>query len=114
MMAAIRAEQAAATAKRPLFKPAPPKLGPSTSPLDHRIAEELQVIRRRLDQLGDMLASDPILAHRHGVSLQGLDLTNQVLDHLAQVIGSENKPLAADQVSMADLRSRLQRKPLGL
>jgi hypothetical protein len=114
MMAAIRAEQAAAGAKRPLFKPAPAKAGPSTSPLDHRIAEELQVIRRRLDQLGDTLASDPILAHRHGVALQGLDLTNQILDHLAQVIGSEDKGLAADQVTMADLRSRLQRRPLGL
>lgn len=114
MMAAIRAEQAAAAAsKRPLFKPAPPRSGPSTDPIDHRIAEELQVIRRRLDQLGDTLASDPILAHRHGVALQGLDLTNQVLDHLAQVIASDDKEMAADQVGMHDLRSRLQRRPLG-
>ncbi len=111
MMAAARAE--AAEGPRPLFKPAPPKAQLSERVLDHRMSEELEVIRRRLDQIGDILASDPVLLHRHAVSLQGLDLTHQVLGHLASVIAAQDKEAAVEQVSLQDLKSRLRRKPIG-
>ena len=37
---------------------------------------------------------------------------NQVLGHLSRVVSSKDKELAVEQVSLRELRSRLQRKPL--
>ena len=96
-----------------IFKPAPPRPDPSADPLDHRIAEELETIRRHLDLLGGTLVAEPILLHRHGVQLQAIDRINQLLGHLARVIAAKQKDMAVDQVTLEDLRGRLKRKPLG-
>jgi len=108
LMARARAE---ATPLRPsLFKPAPPRPARSNSTIELRIAEEVDCVRRHLEMLGATLAGDPILLHRHGTSLQSVDLMNQLLGHLARVIESEDKIAAAQQVSHGDLRARLLRK----
>jgi hypothetical protein len=110
MMAAVRAGTAA---PRPsIFKPAPAKPAASSNPLDLRISEELEMLRRRLDQLGGVLASEPILLHKHGTTLQSLDLMNQILGHLAKIVGSEDKTGAVEQVTLTDLAGRLKRRPL--
>lgn len=123
MMAEIRAATAATAAprpdsttpaKRPLFKEPPPRSAVSADPIDFRIAEELETIRRRLDQIGDALIGDPILLHRHAMQLQGLDLTNQVLAHLAEVIKAADKVAGVEAVRMDDLRARLKRRSLSL
>ena len=112
IQAAIRAE---AKAARPsLFKPPPERSPPSSDPLDHRIAEELDCIQRHLEQLGGVLAGNPLLVHRHATQLQSIDLVNQVLGHISRIIASENKALAVDQVTLQDLRGRLVRKPLSV
>lgn len=80
--------------------------------LDHRLAEELDYVRRRLDHLGGILAQDPVLLRKHAASLQDIDLINQTLGHLAKVIGAEDKDAAADRISLAELKGRLQRKPI--
>src|SRR4051812_48058080 len=75
IQAAIRAERAEGGVTRPpLFKPAPPRPAPSGDVLDHRVAEELEAIARRLELLGGALASDPILVQRHAAQLQSIDL----------------------------------------
>jgi len=107
-MAEIRASMT--PAKRPLFKEPPPRPEISGNPIDHRIADELDMVRRRLDQIGDALIADPILLQRHSTSLQALDLTNQILSHLAEVIKAEDKEAGADAVKMDDLRARLKRR----
>jgi len=112
MMAAIRANPAAA--QRSIFKAPPPGRAPSGDALDLRLAEELEMIRRRLDQIGDILVHDPILLHRHAASLQGLDLTDQVLVHLTAVIRAQDKSAAVEAVSMQDLKARLKRRSTGL
>lgn len=110
LVAQIRAED---QQPRPsLFKPAPPAPRRSSSTIDLRIAEELDYVRRHLEMLGATLAGDPILLHRHGTSLQAVDLMNQLLGHIARVIESEDKGAAAQQVSHGDLRARLLRKSL--
>lgn len=124
MMAEIRASMAqaelppsttpSAQARRPLFREPPARPEASVDPVDYRIAEELETIRRRLDQIGDALIADPILLHRHATSLQGLDLTNQVLAHLAEVIKSADKAAGVEAVRMDDLRARLKRRSIGL
>jgi hypothetical protein len=111
IQAAIRAE--AAPCGRPsLFKPPPPRPAPSDNQLDHRMAEEMEVIVRKLEQLGATLANDPILLHRHSAELQSIDLMKQSLRHLGQITAAQDKAFAADLVSLTDLKARLQRKPL--
>lgn len=110
IQAQVRAE---APGPRPnMFTPAAPKPDPSRDPLDHRIAEELETVRRHLELLGGTLVSDPILLHRHGTQLQAIDQISQLLGHLARVVSAEQKSMAVEQVTMRELRSRLQRPPL--
>jgi len=110
IQAAIRAE--GGSARPSIFKPAPPRPAPSEDPLDHRIAEELETIGRRLDLLGDALAADPALLHRHAAQLQSIDLMRQMLGHLAQVVATEDKAQAVALITLSELKARLQRRPL--
>ena len=110
IQAAIRAE--AGGARPSIFKPAPPRPAPSEDPLDHRIAEELETIGRRLDLLGDVLAGDAALLHRHASQLQSIDLMRQMLNHLAQVVATGDKEQAVAMVTLSELKARLQRRPL--
>jgi hypothetical protein len=100
------------TARPPLFKPAPPRPAPSRDILDHRIAEELEAIGRRLELLGGTLANDPILLHRHAAQLQTIDLVQQMLGHLAQVVATDEKEKAIALITLSELKARLQRRPL--
>jgi hypothetical protein len=95
-----------------LFKPAPPRPAPSRDILDHRIAEELEAIGRRLELLGGTLANDPILLHRHAAQLQTIDLVQQMLGHLAQVVATDEKEKAIALITLSELKARLQRRPL--
>jgi len=95
-----------------IFKPAPPRPDPSANPLDHRISEEIECIRRHLDLLGGALVCDPVLLHRHGSQLQSIDRINQLLGHIARIIAAEQKAMAVDQITLQDLRARLLRRPL--
>jgi hypothetical protein len=113
IQAAVRAESAEGGVTRPpLFKPAPPPPEPSNNLLDHRIAEELEAIGRRLDLLGGVLANDPILLHRHAAQLQSVDLIKQMLCHLSRVVAVEDKEKAVSLITLGALRARLQRRPL--
>lgn len=107
----IKAE-GSAPAKPPLFKPAPPRLEASRDGMDHRVAEELGTIQRRLEQLGDVLSKEPLLLHRYGTQLQSLDLIMQQLGHLAKVVATEDKLAAAEKVTLQELRQRLSRKAI--
>ncbi len=110
VQARIRAELAAG--KRSLFKPPPPGPGQSDSLLEQRVAEELELVIRQLEQLGDILAADPILLHRHAPQLQSIDLMQQVLGHLARVAAAGDKVMAVDRISLTELRARLKRRAL--
>lgn len=110
IQAEIRAE--GMVTRPPLFKPAPPRPGPSKTPLDHHIAEELDAISRRLALLGGALANDPILLHRHAAQIQSIDLIEQLLRHLSDVVGTEDKEQAVALITLSELKSRLQRRPL--
>jgi hypothetical protein len=108
--ARIRADLEAG--RRSLFKPPPPGPGQSGSVLDQRVAEELEVVSRQLEQLGDVLAADPILLRRHAAQLQSIDLMQQVLGHLGRVIGADGKAMAVDRITLTELKARLKRKAL--
>ena len=106
----VRAELAAGT--RTLFKSAPPAPGRSENQLDQRIAEELELVARQLEQLGGWFAADPILLSRYSAQLQSIDLMKQVLGHLGRLIAAADRELALEQISLQELQARLRRKPL--
>jgi hypothetical protein len=108
--AAIRADLE--TGRRSLFKPPPPSPGRSDSVLDQRIGEELELVVRQLEHLGDVLVSDPILLQRHAQQLQSVDLIQQVLGHLARVVAARDKAMAVDRVTLVELKARLKRMAL--
>jgi hypothetical protein len=99
-------------APRSLFKPAPPGPGRSGEVLDERIAEELDLVVRQLERLGDTLSGDPVLLHRYATQLQSVDLMQQVLGHLSRIVASADKAMAVDQVTLTTLKARLTRSAL--
>jgi len=100
-------------AARPsIFKPPPPRPAPSANQLDHRLAQELDHVVRKLEQLGAVLADNPILIHRHMAELQSIDLIKQVIGHIARVVEAEDEEWAVERITLQDLRARLQRKAI--
>lgn len=110
VQAQVRADLEAG--RRTLFKPPPPGPGRSGSVLEQRVAEELEVVIRHLELLGDILAADPILLRRHATQLQSIDLMQQVLGHLGRVVGARDKAMAVDRITLTELQARLKRKAL--
>jgi hypothetical protein len=110
IQAQIRADLQAG--RRSLFKPPPPNPGRSDDLLDQRIGEELELVVRQLEHLGDVLVSDPILIHHHARQLQSLDLMQQALGHLARVVAARDKAMAVDRVTLVELKARLKRTAL--
>jgi hypothetical protein len=80
--------------------------------LDKRLADELGYVRRLLESLGDELVTDPVLIHRYGRTLQSLDLAGQILSHVSNIIGADDKAAVVEAIGMEDLRARLKRKPI--
>jgi hypothetical protein len=110
LQAAIRAE---GPGRHPgLFRPAPARPARSEREIDLRVAEEVELAARHIEQVGDALVSDPAFLHRHGATLQALDLINQNLRHLASIVAADDKEAAAERVSFEDLRRRLTRKSI--
>jgi hypothetical protein len=109
LQAAIRAE---GPGRPGLFHPPPARPAPSAFEIDLRVAEEVELAARHIEQVGAALVADPAFLHRHGATLQALDLINQNLRHLAAVVAAADKDGAAEAISLQDLRRRLTRKAI--
>jgi hypothetical protein len=108
--ARIRAEMQ--SGPRSLFNPPPPRPGRSGDVLDERISEELDLVVRQLEHLGDVLASDPLLLQRHAIQMQSIDLMQQVLCHLSRIVAADDKSMAVEHVTLTELKGRLRRTAL--
>lgn len=108
--ARVDAIQAAVRAGAPLSDRPPPAAIPASAELDHRLAEEIDYVARMLQTLGDTLADEPAVIHRHPQALQSFDLATQILNHLAAILAAEDRPAAIAAVGMGDLRARLTRR----
>jgi hypothetical protein len=100
---------------RPLFRPLPPPpppLDPSSCLIEQRLAEELEYVRRLVEIMGDQLANDAAVLHRHAETMQGFDRVSQILGHCAKIIATADKGAAAERIGMQEMRSRLLRRPL--
>lgn len=110
IQAAIRSER---PGPRPgLFRPPPVRPPSSEREIDLRVAEEVELAARHIEQVGSALVGDPAFLHRHAASLQALDLINQNLRHLAGIVAAADKEAAAERISLEELRRRLTRKSI--
>lgn len=91
---------------------APVPLVPSDDMVDRRLAEEIDYAKRLLAAMGERLAGDPLMLSRHGGTLQGFDIVEQMLGHLASVAGVADRRAAIDRIGMEELRTRMKRKGL--
>jgi hypothetical protein len=76
------------------------------------VGREMNASMVCIERNGDVLSSESILLHRYGSQLQSIDLMMQQLGHLASVIATEDKAAAAEQVSLQELRQRLNRRSI--
>lgn len=74
-----------------------------------RTADELAFVSRRLEALGDDLTNDTHVVMRHAASLQELDISMQILGHLARLLVADRPEEMVKAIGMTDLRRRLQR-----
>ena len=80
--------------------------------LPQRLAEELAYVSRLLESLGDDLCAEPLVVMRHAEKLQNLDISAQILGHVAALLVSKQPEQAIDAIGMGSLRKRLQRTSL--
>ena len=107
-----RSSAARAPERRSIRREAPPldpALIPTGDPLQLRLAEELEYVRRMLDQLGDTLSAAPMVVGRHMTSLQTVDIVGQILGRVANVTRSSDPSGAVDRIGMCELKARLTR-----
>jgi hypothetical protein len=86
--------------------------GMSGADLDARIAEEIALLQRLIDGLGEELTDDPLVVQRHLQAIQRLDQASQVLSHLGAVLGAPDRFAATRAITMQELRERLLRKAI--
>jgi hypothetical protein len=96
----------------PFPLPAPPPPVPVKNLLTARLAEELAYVARLLDSLGEDLCSEPLVVMRHSTKLQDLDISAQILGHVAAVLVADPPEPAIDSIGLTALRKRLRRTPL--
>lgn len=91
--------------------PTPPPI-PVRALLPARLAEELAYVARLLDGLGEELSGEPLVVMRHAVKLQDLDISAQILGHVAALLVADRPEQAIEAIGMTTLRKRLQRTSL--
>ena len=77
------------------------------SPLDLRLAAELDHARQMLVTMGDELAQSQVVVADHGVALQAVDIVGQMLGHIANVVRAGDRRAAVDKIGMGELKAKL-------
>ncbi len=77
------------------------------SPLDLRLAAELDAARNMLEEMGDELSGSLTVVSDHGVALQAVDIVGQMLGHIANVVRADNRRDAIERIGMGELKAKL-------
>jgi hypothetical protein len=77
--------------------------------LHERIAEELALVARRLEGLGNELSGDPAMVVRHAARLHDIDVSVLTLGHVGRLLTAPDPSEALRIIDMDDLRRRLHR-----
>ncbi|MBW0145667.1 hypothetical protein [Sphingomicrobium clamense] len=78
------------------------------TPLDERLAHELDRARLLLEEMGDELATDIEVVNSHYVALQTVDIVMQIVGHIANVVRAEDQVDAVDNIGMHELKMKLK------
>lgn len=71
------------------------------------IAEELDVIRGKLEDMGENLCNEPIFVTQYCDTLQAIDELSQRHENLARLLRSEDMEASIDSITLESLRNRL-------
>jgi hypothetical protein len=77
------------------------------SPLDERLAAQLDHARGLLVAMGDELAQSQDVVAEHGLALQAVDIVGQMLGHIANVVRADDRDAAVERIGMCELKARL-------
>ena len=77
------------------------------TPLDQRLAAELDHARDLLVMMGVELAMSPEIVAEHGMALQAVDIVGQMIGHIASVVCAADRPDAIERIGMGDLKAKL-------
>lgn len=77
------------------------------SPLDLRLAAELDLARKMLVKMGDELAGSHAVVANHGIALQAVDIVGQMLGHIANVVRADDRRAAVEKIGMCELKAKL-------
>ena len=80
--------------------------------LPARLAEEIHFIMRTLDGVQETLAAEPLVVARHGIELQHIDISVQLLGQIAGLLIAPDLQRAVGTIATEGLRRRLVRSPL--
>jgi len=81
---------------------------PSDALVRTLIADELDCIRRALEEMGVQLCADPAVVCSHLIALQRIDELCQRHENLARILRAEDVATEAAGVTLESLRLRLQ------
>lgn len=71
------------------------------------IAQELDVIRSKLEDMGENLCNEPIFVTQYCDTLQAIDELSQRHENLARLLRSVDMEAAIDSITLESLRNRL-------
>ena len=78
------------------------------TPLDERLAHELDRARLLLEEMGDELATDIEVVNSHYVALQTVDIVMQIVGHIANVVRADDQEDAVENIGMHELKMKLK------
>ncbi|MGZ8337617.1 MAG: hypothetical protein ACXWU1_13235 [Allosphingosinicella sp.] len=93
-------------------RPAQPIPARSGSLVDERLVEEIETLRRYLETANYLLGQDATLRYRYATELTNLRHVEKTLGQIAGVVAAADKDGAIDRLANAELKARLQRKPI--
>jgi hypothetical protein len=89
----------------------PQALVPTDDLLKLRMVDVLEYALGMLYIMGESLSVDHVVVSRHIATLQTVDIAGQIMGHIANLIRSSDPEGAVELIGMAELKSRLQRRP---
>lgn len=95
-----------------IARPSRPPLVPSDNPVDKRLCEEIETLRRYVETSAYLLGQDAGIAYRYRTEIDNLRHVERMLGQIAPLVAAADRIEAADRVADPELKGRLQRKPL--
>ena len=81
--------------------------------LEERMAQEILFVQRLVDGIASDLICDPAIVHRYPQALQGFEIADKILGHLARILSASDREAAVKAVGMEELLARLLGKSIG-